>query len=121
MTHSEKLKKLYEHAPSLGISPYTLAPPIYRLFWRLGLEVAPPLFSAFLTNVLLMGGFFASAWGLCMWLFAWSFLGNISPVIVLPFALIAGGLFGVIMALYSRYKAKQLKLPPWSQYTGQAS
>jgi len=116
MKHSEKLKKLYEHTPRLGLSPYTLAPPLYRLCWHLGLEVAPPLFSGFLTNAMLMGGFFAAGWGMLMWLFTWS--GKASPMFALLAALLAGGLFGISMALYMRNKARQLKLPPWAQYRG---
>jgi Family of unknown function (DUF6404) len=118
MTHSEKLTRLYEHLPSLGLPPYTAAPPLYRLLWRLGVQVAPPIFGTFLTNVILMGGFFAFGYGLCLWLFLWSFDVNLSPAIAMFSSIFAGLLFGIIMAWYFRYKARQLKLPLWSQYTG---
>lgn len=121
MTHSDKLQKLLEHAPHLGISPYTAAPPLYRLLWRLGVEIPPPLFAAFLPNALLMGGFFACGWGLLMWLFTWSGNGQVSPVLALLLALSAGLMFGIAMALYLRSKARQLNLPPWSEYAGRPS
>jgi Family of unknown function (DUF6404) len=121
MTHSEKLQKLLEHAPKLGISPYTAAPPLYRLLWRLGIEIPPPLFAAFLPNAFLMGGFFTCSWGLFMCLFIWAGDGKVSAFFALQASLFAGLMFGITMALYLRYKARQLNLPPWSEYSGRPS
>ena len=118
MTHADKLKQMYEHLPALGISPYTAAPPVYRLLWRLGVEVPPPLFTRFFPLALVMGAFFAIGWGGFMWLFFWSResapAGGIAVV-----SLAAGILFGLFMAGYIRYKANKLNLPLWSQYNGQ--
>jgi hypothetical protein len=119
MTHNEKLKRMYEHLPALGISPYTAAPPLYRFLWLLGIEVAPPIFGAFLPIALFMGTFFACGWGFFMWFFLWSKDANPSTTAAILVSLLAGALFGLIMAAYLRYKTKKYGLPPWSQYTGQ--
>ena len=119
MTHNEKLKKMYEHLPALGISPYTAAPPLYRLLWLLGIEVAPPIFGSFWPIALFMGAFFACGWGFFMWFFQWSKDKDLSVIAAILVALLAGTMFGLIMAAYSRYTAKKHNLPPWSHYTGQ--
>lgn len=119
MTHKEKLKKMYEHLPALGISPYTAAPPLYRFLWFLGIEVAPPIFSSFWPIALFMGTFFACGWGMLMWFMLWSKDTNLSPIAAFSVSLLAGILFGLTMAAYLRYKAKKHNIPLWSQYTGQ--
>lgn len=49
MTHDEKVAFLLDDLARKGIGRYTVAPPIYRLLWRLGIEVKPPLFASFLS------------------------------------------------------------------------
>jgi hypothetical protein len=38
-----------------GVRKYTAAPPLYRVLWRLGFDIAPPPFATFWSNALLMG------------------------------------------------------------------
>jgi membrane associated rhomboid family serine protease len=118
MTHSEKLQKMYAHLPALGITPYTAAPPLYRLLWSLGIEIPPPIFSPFLMTAALMGVFFAIGWGSIMWFISWSRDPDFSVTSAAVAAVVAGLLFGLIMASYLKYKSKQLNLPPWSEYKG---
>lgn len=97
------------HAQRVG--RYTSAPPIYRLAWRLGLHIRPPLYQSFGSVALGMGAWFALVWGLMNWLLFWQTEGMpLSRVLV---ATLAGGLFfGLSMAIYYRRKAARLKLPP---------
>ena len=119
MNHKDKLQKMYEHLPALGISPYTAAPPLYRLLWLLGIEATPPIFASFLQISFFMGTYFAVGWGLFMWLFLWSHQENPSLLTAFLVSLLAGSMFGVFMAAYLRYTANKLNLPSWSDYTGQ--
>ena len=119
MTHSEKLQKMYAHLPALGLSPYTAAPPAYRLLWLLGINIPPPIFGPFLPSAVFMGTFFAILWGALMWLMSWSHDPELSLATAAIASVTAGLLFGLIMAGYFSYKSKQLNLPPWSDYTGQ--
>ena len=123
MTHQEKVDHLIEKLGQQGIGPYTAAPPLFRLLWRLGLEVPPPLFLGFRQLTLLMGTFFGVLWGvlwgLFMWLWQWQ--GEIPAgvaVLTTVFAAVFAGLaFGLIMAVVSRWKAARLGLPSsWEDY-----
>ena len=38
-----------------GVRSWTAAPPIYRLLWRLGIKVRPPLFASFRSLFLALG------------------------------------------------------------------
>lgn len=117
MTHSEKIKRLYQHLPKLGISPFTAAPPLYRLLWRLGCEVPPPLFLSFSTLALVMGGFFAIGFGLFSWLLL-PLESTPSAASIPVVSAFSGILFGLSMAAYYRHITKRASLPSWSEYTG---
>jgi hypothetical protein len=122
LTHRQKVDRLITDLHKQGVSPYTVAPPLFRLLWALGLEVPPPFFLGFLTLTLLMGTSFgilwgALIWGPLMWLLpsrAWH-----SPAAI-PVMTTAGAalLFGLSMAAYYRWKAARLRLPPWESYPG---
>ena len=117
MTHQEKLKEMYRHMAMLGVSKSTSAPPAWRLLWRLGVEVPPPLFTPFVPSALGMGAFFAVFWGLFMWAVLWARQGMPVSLIAVT-ALTAGALFGFIMAAYFRHLAREHRLPSWAEYTG---
>jgi hypothetical protein len=114
-THRQKVERLVADLRKQGVSPYTVAPPVFRLLWALGWNVPPPFFLGFLTLTLLMGAFFGIFWGVFMWLLQWQAwqmplerAGLVSAG--------AGLLFGLGMAGYYRWKAARLRLPPWENY-----
>ena len=117
MTHRDKLTAMYRHIAILGVSKGTAAPPIFRLLWRLGIEVPPPLFISFIPAALGMGVFFGFFWGLVMWAILWSRQGMSFGLMASP-SLVAGVLFGLSMAAYYRYLARKYELPSWADYTG---
>ena len=45
MTHREKVEYLIHDLSRRGIKPRAAAPPIYRLLWKIGVHVPPPLFA----------------------------------------------------------------------------
>jgi hypothetical protein len=113
-THRQKVERLVADLRKQGVSRHTVAPPLFRLLWALGLAVPPPLFLGPVTLTLLMGGFFGAVWGALMWLLLWHLpLGR-----VVASAALAGLIFGLLMAAYYRWKAAQLRLPPWGRYPG---
>jgi len=119
MTHREKLELMYRHFDALGISRSTSAPPAWRLLWKMGLEVPPPLFAPFLPMALATGGFFALGWGLIMWLGFWASRDMPVSIAVLS-SLAAGALFGLVMAGIYRHLARRHGLPSWAEYRGGA-
>ena len=123
MDHQAKVAYLLKDFEQRGISTYTAAPPFYRLLWRLGFEVTPPHFASFSAIAQLTGAGFGVAWGLFMCLFVWSVAGSgaiLSVFIAIIPAVVAGALFGILMAAYYRWQAKKLALPPWKDYPAKA-
>ena len=115
MTHEQKVERLIAEMKQKGLNPYTVAPPLFRLFWKLGWNVKPPLFMSFVSITLMMGVLFGALWGVGMWLLQWR--DRPSPwgqTIGIPAA--AGLMFGLSMATYYRWKAKKLGLSDWSNY-----
>jgi hypothetical protein len=114
-THRQKVEQLIADLSKRGVSPYTVAPPFFRLLWALGLMLPPPFFLGFLSLTLLMGFFFGLFWGAFMWLLQWqAWQMPIEQAVVASAA--AGLFFGLSMAGYYRWKGARLHLPPWDSY-----
>jgi hypothetical protein len=113
----QKVERLIADLRQRGVSPYTAAPPLFRLAWALGLDVPPPLFLGFLPLTLLMGAFFGAFWGAFLWLLQWGAWHMPLGLVVLA-AACTGLAFGLSMASYYHWKAARLRLPPWESYPG---
>ncbi|WP_436045994.1 DUF6404 family protein [Pseudoxanthomonas sp. LjRoot143] len=110
-----RLQQALAFIESKGVRRSTAAPPLYRLFWRMGLKVPPPLMASFPSIALLMGGFFGLFWGLLMWLLMWGRTGM--PVAFgASIALLAGALFGLLMAAVLRSQARNKQIPAWKDF-----
>jgi membrane associated rhomboid family serine protease len=114
MTHAEKVAVLLRDLGQKGIGQYTIAPPAYRLLWRLGIEVRPPHFASFWSIAAPMALGFAIVWGIFMWLAVWQQRGSVGSGVAS--AAVAGLFFGVTMAAYYRWRASKLALPRWEDY-----
>ena len=106
-----------QHLHALGVSAGTVAPPLWRLLWRMGVDVPPPLFLRFLPAAALLGGFFGLGWGLLMWPMYWARHG-LPLGAALAAMVFAGTSFGLLMAAYLRFMARRHRLPAWADYTG---
>lgn len=118
MTHRQKVDRLVAELGQQGVSSHTAAPLLFRLMWRLGLNVPPPLFLGFVPLTLLMGALFGIPWGIFMWFWVWQAEGLIAGMAVaIPSSVFAGVLFGIAMAWLSRREATRLGLPTsWEEY-----
>jgi len=123
MNHQQKVDHLIAELSHQGVGPYTTAPPLFRLLWKLGLDIPPPFFLGFRELALVMGTFFGVVegplWGILMWLSLWQ--GELPAAIAVGLtgfeAVLAGAAFGSVVAWYSRRKAVQLGLPSsWEDY-----
>jgi len=122
MNHRKKVDGLIAELEKRGISGQTVAPPLFRLLWKYGIDIPPPLFMSFCGNAALMGILFAIPFGALAAAFIvpmWFLMPEKTLAIPALFAtLLAGFLFGLAMATYNRYKAKHLQLPAWDKYSG---
>ena len=115
MTHSQKVVRVIKDLQARGVNPYTTAPPLFRLLWRVGIQIPPPLFLGFSTLVVLFGLPFGALWAGMMLVFMHRH--HPLPPLLMPSAGAAAGLlFGVAMALLTRRTARRLRLPRWSNY-----
>lgn len=136
MTHQEKVEYLIEELGHQGEGAYTVAPPLFRMLWRIGREVPPPFFIGFGKLSFLMGTFFGVLWavlfnvfmGVWVWWQAGLDLAGlvgalVGAMLLVPLsAVIAGVPFGLIMAWYYRWRAQRLGLASsWEDYPRSSS
>lgn len=113
----QRLQRALVMLDGKGVSRGTSAPLLYRLLWKLGFRVPPPLMTGLVPNALLMGGLFGPIWGLVMWLMVWR--RSQMPVgMVLLAMVLAGVLFGLSMGLYGRWNARRRGIPLWRDFRG---
>lgn len=110
----DRIDAMRRHLAELGIPDSTAAPPLWKLFWRMGFAVPPPPFMGTGRITLVMGGFFGVFWGLVMWLILWSRPG-MTVWIATAAAAVAGALFGLGMAFYFRRLARKHVLAAWDE------
>jgi hypothetical protein len=108
LTHREKVDLLLSDLEAKGVGQHTIAPPMFRTLWALGVEIPPPFFIHFLPLSFL----FAVGWGIPFGLFYWLMARR---NVLLP-CTIGAIFFGVFVASYCRWKASSLKLPEWKDY-----
>jgi hypothetical protein len=116
VTHRQKVQHLLAELSAKGVYKSTVAPPLFRQLWALGLEVPPPLFIHFLPLMLFSVIYFGIFFGV----FAWLLVCRNVSLVLLPSA--AGGILsGLAIAIFFRFRARTLKLPDWKDYQPQLS
>jgi len=120
LTHTDKVERLVQDLVERGVWPSTVAPPIYRILWRLGVEVPPPHFAS-LTNGLMIALDNAIFFGLPFWMLL-NCIGRSLPLwkgLALAFG--PGLAIGLAVALYYRWQSRRLGLGSWENYSGNVS
>ena|ERR1700683_1567151 len=112
MTHSEKIARLISELSAKRVKERTIAPPIFRLLWALGIEIPPPLFIHFFPFAVWVYLFVAPVMGVLYWMVG---LAN-SPSWAVIFGALAGLIVAFPTALSFYWKGKTLNLPAWEDY-----
>jgi len=73
------------------------------------------MFQRFLPQFIASGTYFAVTWGPLMWLFQWRYQ-DISVADAMITSVGTGAIFGLAMAIYFRWKARNFGLPEWEAY-----
>ncbi|GGF81575.1 hypothetical protein GCM10011338_37300 [Alteromonas lipolytica] len=114
MDYQDKLNAAMKELEQSKISKSNYAPPFFNLLLKLGFKVRPYHYNSPLVNFILLGSCFGLTWGLAMWVLA-GLMGGDSPIFSLSIALMAGAMFGGLMALYYKISGKTNHLSEWSQ------
>jgi hypothetical protein len=109
-SHRDRMLAITQELRDQGVGAYTSAPPLFRLAWRLGLRIRPPLYQSFVKLSFGAGVWFTIVWGLGTWLMFWRTEG-VEASHALVGAALTGTAFGLSMGTYYRWKASRLRLP----------
>lgn len=96
-----------------GISRWAAEPPWLRLARGLGMRPRPPHYAPFWANVMGHGVVFMFLWGIVMWMLFWG--ERVPPAAAAVTALLAGILFGLVMAFLYRATAERCGLGRWDE------
>jgi hypothetical protein len=115
----EKIDAAVAFLASRGVPAKSAAPPAWRFFWRLGLNVPPPHFLGFFLIALLSGTLFgtglAIGLGLPLLLIPVP-VNSLSLTVFLGANALGGVIFGTTMGVYFRWSAHRLGLPSWTEF-----
>ncbi|WP_217557893.1 DUF6404 family protein [Vibrio metschnikovii] len=113
MDYETKLQLAHKELSDKGVRRSNYNPLFVKLLRKFGLCVPPPYYQVFFANVMFCLIFFAPFWGFFQWFLVWNELGK--PVLEAVYiSLLAGVLFGLVMATFYYIRRKQLNLTDWS-------
>lgn len=98
-----------------GLPRHRYEPPLFRLLWKIGIQVPPPHYMGFAKVAVSFGAWFAVFWGSLMWLLMWSRQGRDLSDDALA-ATVAGACFGLLMAWFYERDRRKFALPAWESF-----
>ncbi|OYO31385.1 DUF6404 family protein [Janthinobacterium sp. PC23-8] len=116
MNFEQRKTRAMELLQATGMMRSHYAPPLIRLLWKAGVQIAPPHFQSFLSTALLTGGWFGLFMGVFLGVFGW-FQGAAplqAALIAMAAACVAGLLFGLALASFYAHDRRKHQLPDWS-------
>ena len=110
MTFYDKVEAFLREAETLDIPLWNVAPPVYRFFWWIGIEIPPPSFLSRRFVVALEGLFFT----LIFWLFFFQFFSLMEAAFC---AIGTGVVYALIAGIQHVDMAYQMgQIPTWERY-----
>jgi hypothetical protein len=109
--HEGKVNAHVAEMGSAGVADYIAAPPPFRLAWKMGLAIPPPLFLGFIPIFLMVGVPLTLVWALLSGL-----TGLLGWAISTFVALTVGLSIAAAVADFYRRKSRGLALPSWENY-----
>lgn len=110
------IQEARDYLQAQGLARGTIAPPLFRLLWKLGIAVPPPLFLGFWANAALVGGFAGIGYGTAMSVLFWFLHGFFSLLVSLAIATCFGITLGTIVAGVVRVTAAKHQIPSWRRF-----
>ena len=112
MTTFEKIELAVEDLRARHIRDSMTAPLPYRLLWRIGIAIPPPLFQSFLGLLILHGVLFGGFMGAILACTD----RRLAPDGATVLGTISGAVFGLVMAIHFRLEARRRGLPRWGDF-----
>lgn len=110
-SYPEEISVLLERLSGLDLPEATVAPPLHRMLWRIGIKVPPPVLANFATNFALFFVVFAVGWGACMAvMFSFKFDVASNAIWLLGATLSASTMFAAALSLYFHNLARRHSL-----------
>ncbi len=120
LIHEQKIAYMMKDLGERGLQEGGIAPIIYKVLWRFGINVVPPYFSTFWYLFLMRGVMYGMLFALISLPLAYIIsdgpFRGFSIMSLLSMFVFAGVVFGLPVSVYYRIKANKLNLPPWSKY-----
>jgi hypothetical protein len=110
MTNDEKIEYYLRDMRQRGVGKFRAAPPIYRLLWRLGIKVRPPVFASFWSLAVP----YAIFYGILFFIVWWLNVGHSITGLVLSG--VAAAFMAASIAVGNRRQARKLAFPRWEDY-----
>jgi hypothetical protein len=112
MTPLDKIHLAVEDLRARGVRHATAAPLVYRLLWRLGIAIPPPLYQSVLGTLVLHGFLFGVLLGTVLACAD----RRLAPYGAILFGTLGGVVYGTVMAANYRLRARRLGLSTWNEY-----
>ena len=113
--HERKFQAAMKELEGSGIWRSNYAPIALRLQRRFGQQARPPHYASFWKTTSGYGFWFAGIWGIWMWSTTWRAQGYSIPSAI-GSAVMAGALFGAIIAGYYVWSARKHGLSRWEDF-----
>lgn len=114
--YKQNIDKWILHAQNKAIKKGYHSPPIDKLLRKMGYQFPPALFWSFAILMSVFGGYFAVAWGICMYFIIWKSVGLPLQTAV-EMSVGAGLTFGIMMALVYHFVRRKHGLTTWDKFT----
>jgi hypothetical protein len=112
MTPIDKIQLAIAELLDRRVRKATAAPLPYRLLWRLGIAIPPPLFQSFVGLAVFHGLLFGVPLGAILACAD----RRLAPDGATILGTISGAIFGLVMAIHFRLEARRLGLPSWEAF-----
>jgi hypothetical protein len=117
MNQFKKLELYKQYMEAAGVNKDTAFPPLWRIFWRIGIKIPPPIFLGFLLNLLIFVGCNCLLYILITWVFR--IFGGNDQTLKQPLFMLGITLSMAVPAAYQQYElAKRHNLGSWVSFTG---
>ncbi|MDF7809583.1 DUF6404 family protein [Pontiellaceae bacterium B12219] len=116
MKFKDKIQTVEKMLVERGEKKRLASPPLFRLFWKLGWKIPPPLFQSFKINFLCFGGSFSVIMGIIYYFMLGMRSEHHDPQLDIIAILVSGLFFGLATAWTIEKKKQKLNLSKWDQF-----